>query len=263
MGNGSNEDVQRANRPRIGIPVPTLQDPEYNEKCWPEYAAAVRDAGGEPVKLALSGGWAELRSLMQTCSGFVLPGSPADVNSELYGHPRVPETALPDPARESCDRLLLESAEATGKPVLGICFGLQFLNVWRGGTLVQDLQPVPVNHSAGPAVAVAHSVLVSTESMLGILLTMSEAPRNESFRRLPVNSSHHQAVAIPGDGLVVTAQSSQDGVIEALEGRIGSYAVIGVQWHPERSFGHSAASKALFVWLVSEALDFDDRAEPR
>ncbi len=160
-----------------------------------------------------------------------------------------------DPARESCDRLLLEHAETTGKPVLGICFGAQFLNVWRGGTLVQDLLPMPVNHAAGATVAVAHSVSVQLQSLLGGLLTLTEAPQHGSFRRLPVNSSHHQAVAKPGDGLRVVARSAEDGVIEAFEGNIGLAAMLGVQWHPERSTEASAASRALFTWLVSAATD--------
>ena len=244
---------------RIGIPEPTTADLEYNRRSWPEYASAVRAAGGEPVKIPLDSS-TEAPSVLQGCTGFLLPGSPADVEAAGYGQAREAATAAADPAREQCDRLIVEHAATAGKPVLGICFGLQMVNVLLGGTLVQDLGPIPVNHAAGPSVAVAHSVGVSAESLLAGLLTLSEAPAEGGFRRLPVNSSHHQAIGLLGEGLAVSARSSQDAVIEACEGRIGGAAFLGVQWHPERSANASAASRAIFLWLVSEAMDFGERS---
>ena len=240
--------------PRIGIPLPTSADLEYNHRSWPQYADAVRAAGGEPVRIELSFSPTSAE-VVQSCAGFVLPGSPADVDPSRYGQARGENTAPVDDAREAADRVILEHVERTGTPVLGICFGAQSLNVWLGGTLVQDLQPVPVNHGAGAQVAVAHTVLVSSMSLLGGLLSASEAPSEEGFRRLPVNSSHHQSIASPGDDLTITARCAQDGVIEAVEGLIGTAAVVGVQWHPERSYESSPASRALFMWLVSAAMD--------
>ena len=76
-----------------------------------------------------------------------------------------------------------------------------------------------------------------------------------------MNSSHHQAVGIPGDGLTIVARSAEDGVIEALEGQIGRSVMLGVQWHPERSVGISAASRALFRWLILEAADAAERGQ--
>lgn len=241
--------------PRIGIPVPTSKDSDYNHRSWPQYAEAVRLAGGTPFELALDRTRSELTRAADSCAGFLLPGSPADLDPARYGQDRQPNTADPDPAREECDWLLLERAEITGRPVLGICYGLQSLNVWRGGTLVQHLNPVPVNHEAGKQVAVAHSVLVAQTTLLAGLLTSTEAPPEEQFRRLAVNSSHHQAVAVPGEDLSIVARCPQDAVIEALEGHVGTAAMLGVQWHPERSASISATSRALFLWLVSEATD--------
>jgi putative glutamine amidotransferase len=248
--------------PRIAIPVPTSTDIPYNQRSWPSYATAVTRSGGEPVAIELGLPGAELRALVAGCDGVVLPGSPADVDPALYGAERDGATAGADPAREALDYVLLEDAERHGKPVLGICFGVQSLNVWRGGSLVQDLMPLPVNHEAGGKVAIAHTAVVAKDSLLASLLTEEEAPEVEGFLRLPVNTSHHQSVGAPGEGLRIVARCPEDGVIEAVEGMFhvehlgaagGGQFVLGVQWHPERSFEISAASRAMFARLVDEA----------
>lgn len=250
--------------PRIAIPVPTSTDLPYNQRSWPSYAAAVTRSGGEPVAIELSGSPAEIQALATTCDGVLLPGSPADVDPALYGAERDPASAPADPARAAVDYLLLEHAEKYGKPVLGICFGVQSLNVWRGGSLVQDLTPLPVNHSAGSKVAIAHTAQIAKDSLLASLLTPEEAPEVNGFLRLPVNTSHHQSVAAPGAGLRIVARCPDDGVIEAVEldpdnsvfhveHKGHPQFVLGVQWHPERSFEISAASRALFGRLVAEA----------
>jgi putative glutamine amidotransferase len=250
--------------PRIAIPVPTSTDVPYNQRSWPSYARAVTLSGGEPVAIGLDLPSATQRELIASCEGVLLPGSPADVDPGLYGADRDPATAPADPAREMVDYLLLDDAEKHGKPVLGICFGVQSLNVWRGGSLVQDLTPLPVNHSAGSKVAIAHTALVARDSVLASLLTADEAPEVDGFLRLPINTSHHQSVAAPGAGLRIVARSPEDGVIEAVEMDADDSVfhvehstpkqfVLGVQWHPERSFEISAASRALFGRLVEEA----------
>ena len=240
---------------KIGIPVPTTADVSYNERSWPEYAAAVTGAGAIPVRLELGLALPELEDVVRSCAGFVLPGSPADVDPSSYGEGPGPATAKADPRREALDRVLLAHAAFVGKPVLAVCFGAQLLSVWRGGRLEQDLSPVPVNHAAGAGVAAAHAVRIARESLIAGLLTSGEAPGGGDFRRLTVNSSHHQAIADPGDSLVAVAHSTEDGIVEAVEGRVGYAAMVGVQWHPERSTAISAASRALFSWVVSEAED--------
>lgn len=246
-------------KPRIALPVPTSTDQEYNRKSWRQYADAVERSGGEAVEIALTHTPSEVAELVGTCQGVLLPGSPADVNPQKYGQEPVEACASSDPARENVDELLLQDAHNLHKPILGICFGNQILNVWRGGTLLQDLTVMPVNHAAGGSVAVAHAAAVTPVSLLGSLLDAAEAPSEDRFLRLPMNSSHHQAIGIPGDGLKVVARCVQDGVIEAVEGT-SSHFVLGVQWHPERSFETSVSSKAIFGRFVAEAAVWEPRA---
>jgi len=258
-------------KPRIAIPVPTSTDLEYNQRSWPQYAAAVEQAGGLPVEIPLTLGQVQIARLIGSCQGVLLPGSPADVNPQKYGREAIEACAPADHPREDVDELLLQDAHNLYKPILGICFGAQMLNVWRGGTLLQNLTVMPVNHAAGAGVAVAHAASVVAGSVLGGLVATEEAPLVEGFLRLPVNSSHHQAVGIPGDGLTVVARCPQDGVIEAVEGgQAGSPAdsgaferthfVLGMQWHPERSCAISAASRAIFSRFVGEAAVWTPRA---
>lgn len=251
-------------KPRIAIPVPTSTDPEYNRASWPQYASAVERSGGEPVEVPLTLNPAQIADLINTCQAVLLPGSPADVNPQKYGHDAIEACAPADLARENVDELLIQDAHNLYKPILAICFGNQILNVWRGGTLIQDLMPLPVNHSAGGSVAVAHSASVAPASILGSLLDQEEAPLQDDFLRLPVNSSHHQAIGIPGDGLRIAARCPQDGVIEAVEGGQTSdsaeHFVLGVQWHPERSYDTSSASRAIFTRFVHEASIWTPRA---
>jgi putative glutamine amidotransferase len=240
-------------RPRIAIPVPTSTDFAYNRQSWVQYAEAVRRSGGEPIEVPLDATPAETARLITGCQGIVFPGSPADVNPQKYGQAPIDACAPADHARENVDELLLQDAHNLRKPILAICFGTQMLNVWRGGTLVQDLMPLIVNHGAGRAVAVAHSVDVSPDSALAELAATDESPSVGESMKLPVNSSHHQAIEVAGDGLRVVARSSQDGVVEAVEGETPGHFVLGVQWHPERSYGESSASDAMFRRLVAEA----------
>ena len=260
-------------KPRIAIPLPTSTNAPYNQRSWPAYATAVTRSGGDPIAIDLRLPPAQINALTATCDGVLLPGSPADVDPNLYGADRDPASAPADPAREAADRLLLDHAAKHAKPVLGICYGVQSLNVWSGGSLIQDLTPLPVNHEAGKSVAVAHTALIAPDSLLASLLTPAEAPESDGFLRLPINTSHHQSVAAPGDGLRIVARCPDDGVIEAVEldpsqpmfhveHSTPAQFLLGVQWHPERSYDISPASRALFDRLVSEAQRFADARTP-
>lgn len=159
--------------PRIAIPMPHSSDAEYAERAIPQYERAVALAGGEPVRVALDQTPDEIMQVMESCDGVLLPGSKADVDPARFNAARSPHTAAADPRRAAADDLLLEDAYNLRKPVLGICYGLQSLNVYRTGSLVQhipDFLPeetrARVNHEAGKKVAVAHTVEIVADSRL-------------------------------------------------------------------------------------------------
>jgi putative glutamine amidotransferase len=124
---------------------------------------------------------------------------------------------------------------------------LQSLNVWRTGTLVQHIES-GVNHEAKRETEIAHTVLLTKESLLASQL--KRAPGQEA---LPVNSSHHQAADVVGDGLRIAARCPDDGTIEAIEGTLPGHYVLAVQWHPERSFERDEPSRNLFQSFVDAA----------
>jgi len=249
-------------RPRIAIPVPTSTDSEYNDRGWKQYASAVERSGGEAVEVPLGEPPATTARLIAGCQGVLLPGSGADVNPQKYGQGPITECAPADLARENVDELLLQDAHNMGKPILTICFGTQMLNVWRGGTLVQHLTGTAVNHKAGRTVSVAHIAAVAPDSLLGELVAEEEVTERDGALLLPVNSSHHQAIESAGDGLRVCARTPEDGVVEAIENTpdgVGGGFVVGVQWHPERTFDDSAVSRALFARFIAEAAEWVPR----
>jgi putative glutamine amidotransferase len=250
-------------KPRIAIPVPHAGDPEYAERAIPQYERAIELSGGEPVRIPLSRPPWEVMQLIERCDGVLLPGSKADVDPAKFGAERHAKTEPADPQRDVVDELLLQDAYNMQKPILGICYGLQTLNVYRSGTLVQHIESV-VNHEAGRKVAVAHTVEIDPLSQLAQMIRssgddernpMAESSGQDSSSRLliPANSSHHQAADTIGDGLRIVARCPQDDVIEALEGTQPEHFVLAVQWHPERSFDDDPRSRSIFRALIREA----------
>src|SRR3954469_22379452 len=166
--------------PRIAIPMPHSIDHEYGERAIPQYERAVLLAGGEPVRVPLDQRPAETIRLIDGCHGVLLPGSNADIDPSRFQQARSPHAANSDARRDDVDELLLEDAYARRKPVLGICYGLQSLNVYRKGSLIQhipDFLPETarnkVDHEAGKNVAIAHTVEIERESRLRQILDNS------------------------------------------------------------------------------------------
>jgi putative glutamine amidotransferase len=232
-------------RPRIAIPVPH-SDQEYANRSLPQYERAVEMAGGDPVRIPLDLGPAQVTELIESCDAVLLPGSKADVDPAKYETARHPKTAACDTGRNTVDELLLQDAYNTRKPILGICYGLQILNVYRAGSLIQHIES-PVNHEAGRRVPVAHEVVIEPSSHLAAIVGRDKP------LIIRVNSSHHQSADAIGDGLRIVARCPNDGIIEALEGTSPDHFVLAVQWHPERSVDEDATSRALFSALVAAA----------
>jgi putative glutamine amidotransferase len=241
-------------QPRIAIPLPLSRDPAYVERALPQYEQAVKMASGEPVRIPLDKSPADVMKIIERCDAVLLPGSGADVDPSKYGAQRHPKTNDPDPKRDTVDELLLQDAYNMRKPVLAICYGLQILNVYCTGSLIQHIEST-VNHAAGRKVPIAHSVAIEPESRLGHILAgcNQEGQSGSTALVIPVNSSHHQAAEAVGDGLRAVARCPEDGIIEALEGISPDHFVLAVQWHPERSADDDEGSRAIFKALVEAA----------
>jgi putative glutamine amidotransferase len=235
---------------RIAIPLPHSGDRDYAERAIPQYENAVRGAGGEPIRIGYDQPAQEIAKTLARCDAVLLPGSRADVDPQKYNAVRHEKTAAADEKRDTLDRLLLDAAYRERKPILGICYGLQSLNVYRSGSLVQHIES-RINHSPDRKVANAHTVKIDPDSRLAKIVGSSDG------QPIAVNSSHHQSAEVAGDGLRIVAHSPEDGVVEALEGTAPDHFVLAVQWHPERSVNDgpevSQSAQAIFRAFVDAA----------
>ena len=209
-----------------------------------EYSQAIAAAGGVAVLIPLIPTMApELASRLE---GFVLSGCPVDVDPVRYGQGWHPEVKAICSERDETDFAILEGAFREKKPILGICFGVQSLNVFLGGTLIQHIPealPSALEHQDRQA---RHAVLPESGSRI--------SDWAGAAREIVVNSSHHQSIQNLGRGLKVTARSP-DGVIEAVEGNFPEHFVLGVQWHPERIWEQEKVSRRIFAELIRAALE--------
>jgi putative glutamine amidotransferase len=224
---------------RRGVPFPTVLAKEA-------YVGAVERAGGVPLLVAPTGE-ESLAALGELLDGLVVTGGAFDIEPERYGRAReAGRLDPPKPARTQFEAALLERALARRRPVLGVCGGMQLLNVVRGGSLFQDIRqalgPTALDHEQPTSPAEGwHELLPAPGGLLDRLM---------HGRPCSVNSTHHQAVDCVGAGLEILAKS-KDGVIEAI-GMPGEAFVVGVQWHPELQ--DDALSRALYRGLVEAAL---------
>ncbi len=211
------------------------------------YVYAVARAGGVPVVLTQAAGPGEAVALLASLQGLVLTGG-QDLHPERYGAAPSPRLGTTDPDRDGFELALFQAARESGHPVLGICRGLQLVNVAMGGTLWQDLpteRPGAIDHDPALARDVrCHSVTIDEGSELRAVLGTG---------RLETNSIHHQAIRDLAPGLTATARAD-DGVIEGVEGERADGWLLAVQWHPEEFHRLPAApDQRLFDALVRAA----------
>jgi putative glutamine amidotransferase len=233
-------------RPRIGITmrIELETDRFYLSR---HYSEAVEAAGGAPLHLSLIPNREHIAAVVNGLDGILLPGSDSDVDPLRYG--REPHQALGHvhSIKDETDLLVLEQVEQKRLPLFGICFGMQVLNVSRGGTLIQDIAsqvPGAIKHEQGPQRdRPSHRVRLLEESRLASL-----AQRDSAV----VNSHHHQAIESVGRDLVASAWTA-DGLVEALEDPRSDRFVMAVQWHPELGWERDSFSQALFACFISEA----------
>ena len=237
-------------KPWIGIPTRYHQKSEYIGQIR-HYLDAIIWAGGLPLMIPTLADAGIIREYAQRIDGVLLPGSPTDIDPKRYGAEPHPKLGKPYPERDVTDFTLLEEAEKNGRPVLGICFGVQSLNVYRGGSLVQDIPSLVSNAVAhdnddvadNPADPARHMIRVAEGSLISRLAGKTD---------VDVNSYHNQSVQNSGRGLRPVA-FAPDGVIEAVEDTSGRF-IVGVQWHPERGFQTDPLSQALFKAFIQAAV---------
>lgn len=237
-------------KPLIGVA------PQFDhEKNWlrldPRYMNALLASGALPVVLPLTGDGADIEALAGQFDGYLFPGGP-DFLPELFGEEPLPGCGQVDSRRDALELPLVRAVIARGKPVLGICRGIQLINIALGGDIWQDLpsqKPGCVLHDQQrPFDAPVHRVQLAPDTLLTDIV---------GERSLLVNSIHHQAARRPAPGLIEAAHTS-DGVIEALCGPRDRPFLLGVQWHPEWLFAedkaHARAIFAAFAEACREAV---------
>ncbi len=189
-----------------------------------DYVTAVQRNGGIAIILAPTDDEKTIDAYVRMLDGAVFSGGP-DIPPEFYGQTQHATTSIMEPARFEFERRFIKAFLDSNKPVLGICLGMQFSNVCRGGTLIQDIPELvgkKVSHRDGSMYTNFHHVAMAPGSLLEKIL---------QTRRTRVISRHHQAIDKLGTGFIPSARSS-DGIIEAMERNDGAFGIF-VQWHPE------------------------------
>lgn len=207
-------------RARLGISMNYMKLGQYHQfHIRDTYIDALYESGAIPMLVPCLADKELLKAYLKQVQGLVIIGG-LDYPPELYGESPYPECDLAHQRRVDSDFMLLETALEMGKPILGICAGMQLLNIYFGGGLIQHIDQLD-NHYGEKY----HSVGIQNSRWLGRIYSVPE---------ITVNSNHHQAVNPEriGKGLHVVAQAG-DGIIEALEYEL-EQMVLGIQWHPER-----------------------------
>lgn len=238
-----------AKRPRIGITM-RLELATRRFYLCRDYGEAVEGASGIPIHISLIPKPEYIAEVLADLDGILLPGSNTDIDPHYYGEEPHHQLGTVIPEKDETDMLVLAEAERLNLPFLGICFGMQALNVFRGGTLIQDIEsqlPKSIKHEQGaPAHRNSHSLKIAKGNILSELAAVKGAKG-----AIRVNSSHHQAVAKVGKNLKAIAWA-KDGVIEGIQDKRKNRFVLGVQWHPEISAGHDDISREIFELFIDK-----------
>jgi putative glutamine amidotransferase len=236
-------------RPRIGITM-RLELETRRFYLGRDYSEAVEAAGGVPVHLSLIPKAEYIAEALAGLDGVLLPGCNTDVDPHYYGEEPHHRLGTVIPEKDETDRLVLAEVERRDLPLLAICYGMQALNVMRGGSLVQDIEsqlPKSFQHEQGnPQTRNSHSLEIAAGSILAGLDAVSGA--KEAVR---VNSSHHQAIKKVGNDLRAVAWA-KDGIIEGIEDTREDRFVLGVQWHPEVTADLDPISRQIFELFVEK-----------
>lgn len=216
------------------------------------YPRAIEELGGVPLILPLTTDPALRQRLLSRLDGLLLTGSGPDLPPELYGERQRFEFRVMSRQRSEFELEMARLAARTGLPTLGICGGMQVINVALGGTLVQDIRSqlaraLP-HKPPGPATRVSHPVQVAPRSLLRRITRRA---------KIRVNSSHHQSIKQLAPSLVATAVAP-DGVIEAIEAPRHPF-LLGVQWHPEFLYDRDEVQRRLFRAFVKAASSASQR----
>jgi putative glutamine amidotransferase len=233
------------NRTPILIGMPTQLDPGTdNQYLSRRYSESIAASGGVPILIPLLEASEVAATIIDQLGGILLTGNNSDLDPALYGEPRMEACGQTQHLRDRTDFYLLEAAFKRKLPVLAICFGIQSLNVFLGGSLIQDIPSClegPIRHSSDSDGSPSHEIEISAGSALEQIAG--------GLKRI-VNSTHHQAVKHPGEGLAVIARAP-DNVIEAISCSDPKHWVLGVQWHPERSFEDDEFSRKIFEFFLA------------
>jgi putative glutamine amidotransferase len=232
-------------KPRIGITM-RLESETNRFYLGRDYSEAIEGLGAVPVHISLIPNKDFIADIAGNLDGILLPGSDTDVDPLRFGEEPHPKLGRVIFEKEETDLLVLAEAEKRNLPVFGICFGMQILNVYRGGNLIQDIPsqvPNYIKHQQGePLTRNSHSIEVDKNSILSRLITSKVTQ---------VNSHHHQAVREVGVNLKVTARA-KDGVIECIEDIRDDKFIIGTQWHPELSWKTDELSRKIFETFIEK-----------
>ena len=219
-----------------------------------DYCEALEAFGAIPFHISLIPDKNYIAEALQNLDGILLPGSDTDIDPLSYGEDPQPKLGRVIPEKDETDLLVLAEAERLNLPVLAICFGMQILNVFRGGTLYQDIEsqiPNCIKHEQGiPQGRNSHSIKIQETSFLSCLITKES--KKESVM---VNSSHHQAIKKVGNNLKATAWA-KDGVVECIEDTQEDRFNFGVQWHPELSWKTDELSIKIFETFVEKCTNY-------